>query len=63
MQDDIHDGALQLLLQSDALRAQECRGDLPADDGQSTCAHDRTKPPGVRGRHGGHLLGERPTRR
>ena len=41
MQDNVHDGALLLLLQSDALWAQECKGDLPTIDGQSTCAHDR----------------------
>jgi len=63
MQDDIHDRALLLLLQSDALWAQECRGDLPATDGQSTCAHDRVKCPSICGRHGGHLPGERLARR
>jgi len=43
MQDNVHEGAVLLLLHSDALWVEECRCHLPEADGQSARAHDRAK--------------------
>jgi len=47
VQDNIHDRSILLLLQGDALRAQECRGDLLEADGQIIGAHDRAECPSI----------------